>query len=148
MVARSGLTPPAPLTADRRFVECSSACPPSHAAASHEAKCIASAQAFVHGMLTTFIWEAAQKAACMLWEESEQVQDSGSVPEQLVELAVINSQIQSLSMDLCQNAVVAANVEAWISELGDFAQSASSLPLRDAIAWEVIVRPDESRKIE
>ena len=74
MIARSGFTPPALLPADRRLadrrlVKCSSACPPSHAAASHEAKCIASAQALVHGMLATFIWEAAQQAACMLWEE-------------------------------------------------------------------------------
>ena len=117
-------------------------------AASHKAKCIADAQACVHWMLTTLNWENAQKAASMLWEESEQVQDSGSVPEQLVELAVINSQIQSLSMDLYQNAALAANVEAWISELGDFAQGPSSLPLRDAIAWEVIARLDESRNID
>ena len=153
MIARSGFTPPAPLPADRRLadrrlVKCSSACRSSHAAASHEAKCIASAQAFEHGMLATFIWEAAQQAACMLWEETEQVQDSGSVPEQLVELAATNSQVQSLSMDLYQNASVAANVEAWISELGDFAQGPSSLPLRDAIAWEVIARLDESRNID
>ena len=83
----------------------------SQEAASHKAKCIASAQACVHRMLTTLIWEKAQKAASMLWEESEQVQDSGSVPEQLVELAATNSQVQSLSMDLYQNASVAANVE-------------------------------------
>ncbi len=55
---------------------------------------------------------------------------------------------QSLSMGLHQNAAVAANVEAWISELGDFAQGPSSLPLRDAIAWEVIARLDESRNID
>jgi hypothetical protein len=153
VIARSGFTPPAPLPADRRLadrrlVKCSSACPPSNAAASHEAKCIASAQAYVHGMLTTCIWDAAQKAACMLWEQTEQVQDSGSDPEHLVELAAINSQVQSLSMDLYQNASVAANVEAWICELGDFAKGPSSLPLRDAIAWEVIARLDESRNID
>ena len=153
MIARSGFTPPAPLPADRRLadrrlVKCSSACPPSDAAVSHEAKCIASAQAYVHGMLTTCIWDAAQKAACMLWEQTEQVQDSSSDPEHLVELAAINSQVQSLSMDLYQNASVAANVEAWICELGDFAKGPSSLPLRDAIAWEVIARLDESRNID
>ena len=115
----------------------------SQEAASHKAKCIADAQACVHWMLTTLNWENAQKAASMLWEESRQVQDSGSVPEQL-----INSQVQSLSMDLHQNAAAAANVEAWISELGDFAQGPSSLPLRDAIAWEVIARLDESRNID
>ena len=100
----------------------------SQQAASHKAKCIASAQACVHRMLTTLNWENAQKAASMLWEESRQVQDSGSVPEQLVELAVINSQIQSLSMDLHQNAAVAANVEAWISELGDFGMIIHEFP--------------------
>ena len=143
VITRSGFTPPAPF-----FVKSSSACPASNAAASHEAKCIASTQAYVHGMLTTCIWDAAQKAACMLWEQTEQVQDSSSDPEHLVELAAINSQVQSLSMDLYQNASVAAKVEAWISELGDFAQGPSSLPLRDAIAWEVIARLDESRNID
>ena len=34
-------------------LKCSSACPPSNAAATHEAKCIAPAQVFVHGMLST-----------------------------------------------------------------------------------------------
>ena len=99
-------------------------------------------------MLTASIWEAAQKAACLLWEQTEQVQDSGSDPEHLVELAAINCQVQSLSMDLYQNAAVAAKVKAWTSELGEFAQGPSSLPLRDAIAWEVIARLDESRNID
>jgi hypothetical protein len=143
VIARSGFTPPAPF-----FVKSSSACPASNAAASHEAKCIASTQAYVHGMLTTCIWDAAQKAACMLWEQTEQVQDSSSDPEHLVELAAINSQVQSLSMDLYQNASLAANVEAWICELGDFAKGPHSMPLRDAIAWEVVARLDESRNID
>ena len=34
-------------------LKCSSACPPSNAAATHEAKCIAPAQVFVYGMLST-----------------------------------------------------------------------------------------------
>ena len=115
--------------------------PASHAAMSHEDKCVASAQVFVHTMLNSFIREAAQKAACLLWEETEEV------PEQTGEWAEIKSQVQSMSMRLYENAWLAADVENSIAQLGDFEQGESRKPLTDAIAWGVIARFDESRNI-
>ena len=75
----------------------------------------------------------------MIWEEeSEQVQK--------VALASYTPLVQSLSMNLYQNAaVVVAKVEAWISELGAVPQGPSSLRLRDAVTWEVIARVDHGR---
>ena len=74
----------------------------------------------------------------MIWEEeSEQVQK--------VELASHTPLVQSLSMNLYQNAAVVAKVEAWISELGAVPQGPSSLRLRDAVTWEVIARVDHGR---
>ena len=76
----------------------------------------------------------------MIWEEeSEQVQK--------VELASYTPLVQSLSMNLYQNAAVVAKVEAWISELGAVPQGPSSLRLRDTVAWEVIALVDDGRNI-
>ena len=76
--------------------------------------------------------------ACMYdQDEGEQVQK--------VELASYTPLVQSLSMNLYQNAAVVVKVEAWISELGAVPQGPSSLRLRDAVTWEVIARVDHGR---
>jgi len=76
-------------------------------------------------MLTSFIWQAAQKASWMLWEEEQKA--SGMLWE-----------VQSLSRELWQNPEAAPAVEARLNELTNFEQGPSKVPLRDAISWMVV----------
>ena len=114
----------------------------SHAAKTHHEKCIASAQVFAHSLLTGFMWQSAQKAAKLLWKETEAFHKQTGEEEQIKVL------VQFHSLRLFCDAWVAPDVEYCLCAMQYSTSKLCRQFLTDAIAWSIIARLDESRQID
>ena len=114
----------------------------SHAAKTHHEKCVASAQVFGHSLLTGFMWQSAQLAAKLLWEETE------AFHKQTAEEAQIKRLVQFHSLRLFCDAWVAPDVEYCLFAMQYSTGKESRKKLTDAIAWSIVARLDESRQID
>jgi hypothetical protein len=116
-----------------------------------EMKAVAFAEKHGRSMVTSVIWEKAQNAACMLWEESEQLHSSmyavlWADPEQVGHWMEKIYELQDLSLTLYQNPHMAVMVEARLNVLGHFVKTGSSLQVRDAVAWQVVAMWEETTR--
>jgi hypothetical protein len=116
--------------------------PASHAAKTHHEKCIASAQVFAHSLLTGFMWQSAQLAAKLLWEETE------AFHKNTAEAAQIKRLVQLQSVRLHCDAWVAPDVEHCLFAMQYSTGKEARKKLTDAIAWSIVARLDESRQID
>jgi hypothetical protein len=116
--------------------------PASERAKKHHEKCVACAQVFAHSLLTGFMWQQAQIAAILLWQETEAFHSKTDEEEEIKHL------VEFQSLRLFCDAWEAPDVEYCLFAMQYSTGKETRKALTDAIAWSIVARLDESRQID